>query len=124
VGVGVPFAIAVSADGLRERVALGDGAPQPLSWTPGRSWVLLVSLPSVSELVARTLDMAWIALLYFPASFWARRQRVCWLGIAGLFVMLASLPLLDAFIASPPREWFAAVVGVLAGLWCSRHSDA
>jgi hypothetical protein len=104
------------------RVELNGDTPQPAAWTAGRSWALLVRLPSLTPIVERTLDALWIAVLVFPASYWARRTSICWLGVAGLLVLLVVLPWLGPVTSSPLSEWLGAVGGMLGARWCSQRA--
>jgi hypothetical protein len=121
--VGERFDATVTTDGPWHNVAVAGHPPAPIGWTPGRSWALLGPLSQLPERAAQALDVCWIALLVFPASFWARRRPLCWLGIAAFFVVAAALPLFGTVGALPMREWGAAVVAAAAGFFCARLAD-
>jgi VanZ family protein len=117
-----PFSLTIDGDGPRRQLTLTSAATRTLGWTPGRAWALLVALPTRWQPAARALDIGWIALLFFPAAFWARRRAVRWLGVGALFLTLAALPQIGGIGAVPLREWVAGGVGTWAGVYAARRA--
>jgi hypothetical protein len=118
-----PFSVAIGGgNGPQRQLTLTSAETRTLDWTPGRAWALLVALPIRWQFAASALDIGWIALLFFPAVFWARRRAVCWLGVSALFLTMAVLPQIGGIGAVPLREWVAGAVGTWAGVYAARRA--
>jgi hypothetical protein len=86
-------------------------------WTPGRGWALFVPSEWIPPAALPGFDVAWIALLGWPAAYHAgRRIR----SLAPLLVGVAALaaaPLFGAVDPARPAEW-AGLLGAMGfGLW-------
>lgn len=101
-------------------VVAGEG-PRILRWSPGRTWALLLQPPAGLSAVLPLMGSGWIAILIFPAAFWARRRAGGWIGLGASLLTLAVLPEVGMLEACPPHEWAGILVGVGAGIYCSRR---
>lgn len=105
-------------------VALDEGPPEAVRFSAGRSWTLLVRSPVSAPQMEVMLDALFIAALLFPASYWARRRAICWLGLVGLLALLLALPSIGPLTRSLSFEWIGALGGVVGGVvgstWSAR----
>jgi len=86
-----------------------------LGYTLGTGWFFLLGNQPVFVWLRPTLNVVWLAALFFPTGLWA---RFGWAFAAAAAASLASLLLLPASIgllATPPAELFGALVGFLSG---------
>jgi hypothetical protein len=86
-----------------------------LGYTIGTGWALLLGNQPVSIWLRPTLNVAWLAALFFPSGIWA---RFGWTFAATAGLALASLLLLPApigLLPTPRAELLGALAGLLAG---------
>ncbi len=99
-------------------LSVGQRVDCDLGFTAGRGWSLLLYPGWFSSRILRLLDLSWIAALFAPLGFLARKRVVFWTGVVGL-VALGMIPALTHLRPTTGYEWlaagFGAVVGVVVG---------
>jgi VanZ family protein len=122
VGLNTPLSIRIVPREPSPSAMVGGRAPYTIGWTAGRSWALLASLPSSLRGLESAIDAGWLAALFFPAAYWARRRPSCWVGVAALLLLITAMPQLGPMRSTPPHEWLVAVASISTAHWCSRLS--
>lgn len=119
---GDTFDLTLNADDRGHVLRIANQEPSPIHWTPGHTWALLSPLSPLPRPLARVLDASWMALLVFPAAYWARRRVACWLALAlGLGVIAVSFAI-GNLGPLPGWEWAGASLGAAAGLLGAKRS--
>ena len=98
-----------------ERCLELDGVSACPTFTPGRSWSLLLYPEGPPEWMRKGADLLWLALLVAPVGFWSERPRH--LGVFGSATgLLIALAVAATRLTVPPAgEIVAAVLGLSAG---------
>jgi hypothetical protein len=63
----------------------------------------------------RVLDAGWLAGLWAPVGFSARRRRALWAG-GSLLAGLGLAPVLTGLLPTPASQWVGGLAGMLAGM--------
>jgi len=86
-----------------------------------RGWSLLLYPGWFPPWALRAIDFVWILTLFLPLGFWVTGSVARWGWSCGVaLVALGIAPHLNQLRPSPWDTWFAAAVGVLAGLGARR----
>jgi hypothetical protein len=83
--------------------------------TLGRGWAVLVYPAAIAHRWADALvDVAWVAVLFFPLGFWTTRRAMA-LSVGALVLLLGALPTVVGLVPTTLGEWVGACVSVATG---------
>ena len=102
----------------------GLGEQCSMGFTLGQGWGLLLYIEKWPDWLRAFLDVAWLAVLAFPAGFWARSSRI---AVAVALVTVATLlavPPVVGLYPTPVVQMLAALAGVLLGYVTHRRFGA
>lgn len=112
----------VSATGEGVCLGFGERTACGLGLTAGAGWGYLLYIGSLPRWLRISFNGLWLALLVFPAGFWA---RMSWESAVGGLVLLVGLLLAPGLAGLQPTsmaEHAGAIFGLLAGVSAGRAS--
>jgi hypothetical protein len=83
--------------------------------TIGRGWAFVHGIPRLRPGGRQFLDMTWLATLLLPVGLWLRGPRHMVAGGVVVAVALLLIPARSALLPTPPLEFAACFLGLLAG---------
>jgi hypothetical protein len=115
---------AVARDGDRYCVTVNQVRSCNLGFTAGDGWSLIYHSDRVPNWLGGILAVIWLGALALPGAFWAPGRGLAALNSAFLFSGLALIPMVTHFLPTPPVEFVALGLGILAGLYLRSCVDS
>ncbi len=113
----------VDRTGAGSIVRLDGQAAVPVDLPISRGWAFLVWPGSVPSALTPLLDALWLAGLLCPVAWLAVRRPIAWTAVAGLAVLLLTLPEISGLAGLTVVQWGWSAVAVAAAALASRAAQ-